>query len=115
MIEDINIQVDMKQTIYDALNQEKDEAFKARLSRLKEDAEIPSDDHDMDERLKYAIKGLTELMNTGLEVHPSLTAPPEIRKQFPDAAEISETLKLLTPAKTNGADLENKVISNDQQ
>jgi hypothetical protein len=93
MIEDINIQVDIKKTLYDALNKEKDEAFKARWSQLKESAAIPSDDHEIDERLKYSIKRLTELMDKGIEVHPSLTTPLEIRRQFPDAADISETLK----------------------
>ena len=52
-------------------------------SRAIEDACFPSHENEQQERLKETIRGLSELIFKGAEIHPSLTAPPESKELFP--------------------------------
>lgn len=97
MIEDLDIQLAAKNEALDAIRKEKEVLFNSYLQSLKESADIP-DDNEFNERIKYSINQLQELMDAGLEVHPSLESSPDIRQKFPDALEISKTLMLLPSA-----------------
>lgn len=98
MIQDLDFQLAAKEEALDAIRKEKEAAFNSYLSNLKRDTGIPDNDHEFNERMKYSINQLKELMDMGLEVHPSLESSPDVRQKFPDALETAKTLKLLSPA-----------------
>jgi hypothetical protein len=95
MIQELDLQVEVRQSFSEALKKELDLFTSQGTQSLLRQAGIPENDHEINKRFEYSIGKLSQWMERGLEVHPSLTAPPETQRLFPDAERILESMKLL--------------------
>lgn len=58
--------------------------LKAESENLIKQLNLPKPDHEYEERLKHSIQVMAELIAKGTEVHPSLTAPEDVKNLLPD-------------------------------
>lgn len=56
---------------------------------------IPPTAHEFGLRVENSLRMLGSLLDRGVEIHPSLTAPIEERKLFPDPKRLLEVIKSL--------------------
>jgi hypothetical protein len=64
-------------------------------SRAIENKSFDAHDNERQERLKQSIRLLADLAYKGVEIFPSLNAPPEIREAFPDPKSIGTVLSTI--------------------
>jgi hypothetical protein len=95
ILKDLDVQADARKQISEALKKELDLFTEQGTQSLLRQAGIPEDNNELKKRFEYSIKTLSEWIERGLEVHPSLTAPLETQRLFPDAERILEAMKLL--------------------
>jgi hypothetical protein len=95
MLKDLDVQADARKQISEALKKELDLFADQGIQSLLQQAGVPKDNNELKARFEYSIKTLSQWIERGLEVHPSLTAPPETQRLFPDAERILESMKLL--------------------
>jgi hypothetical protein len=95
MLKDLDVQADARKQISEALKKELDLFVDQGIQSLLQQAGVPKDNNELKARFEYSIKTLSQWIERGLEVHPSLTAPPETQRLFPDAERILESMKLL--------------------
>ena len=95
MVRNLKIQNDAMEEIQRALQHELDEYRQQSLQELFEVGGIPVEENELRERVKHSVKLLSDLISRGLEVHPSLVAPAEIRKNFPDPRKLLAALREL--------------------
>jgi hypothetical protein len=95
MIQDLDLQLEARQNFSEALKKELELFTSKGTQNLLRQAGISEDDNEIKKRFEYSIEKLSRWMERGLEVHLSLTAPPETQRLFPDAEHILESMKLL--------------------
>lgn len=94
-LQDLTLSVDIRKAVAKAINDEVDAYRKHRLKELLEEAGVPPSDHEFALRVENSLKMLGDLLERGLEIHPSLMASIEERKRLPDPKLILEAIKAL--------------------
>jgi hypothetical protein len=96
----LKLETDLAAAAERALEAEFAATFEAGALHVVKVAGAPEADNDFRERIKYVVDTLTPLVNRGLLIRASLTAPPETQAEFPEPRLIAEAIKELgTPKK----------------
>jgi hypothetical protein len=80
---DVELQREIRDAIAKTMLAELERLRRDGVLKVASDAGIMPDDNESMNRIKYAVKSLEDLMERGLEIHPTLMAPPEQRALFP--------------------------------
>jgi hypothetical protein len=80
MIQDLDLQVEARQNFSEALEKELDSFTSQGIQSLLRQAGIPENDNEINKRFEYSIGKLSQWMERGLEVHPSLRGGLKRRK-----------------------------------
>ncbi len=94
----LKLKNDTLEEIKEAQKKEGERLLDAQARDLQKRVFGDDKDNDYLQRLKFAIKTLSELMDRGAEIRPALNAPPEIKELLPlneDLLKVEADLKLL--------------------
>lgn len=95
VIRNLKLQNDVGAIALKALDDELQTYVDSGFRRVAEAGGVPPNDHDMRERIRFAVQTFAEMAHRGLEVHPSLIAPPTVRDKFPDPTTVAAALRQL--------------------
>jgi len=84
-----DLRVALQKNLQLLIDAEARQLYNGYIAGNKEDA---GNENDQIERIKYSIKTLSELLDKGAEIHPSLLAPQEEQKLFPDMKALPKLL-----------------------
>ena len=94
-LKDLELTSEVRKALFTAIRNEVESYSKKRLLELLQESAVRPDDHEFERRVENSLKVLGSLLERGLEIHPSLTAPAKDKKLLPDPKRIGEAIKSL--------------------
>jgi hypothetical protein len=98
LFRNLRIKTDAAAAIEEALEEEVRSLRETRILDIASVAKIPEADHEARKRLEHSISLLSDLVNKGVEVHPSVMTPVEIRDVYPNPKQLTAVVKQLLGA-----------------
>lgn len=95
MLRDVTLQVDLREALAKALVADFDNYVHKQMAELLDQSGVPSTDKEYPLRVENSLRRLGELLEKGLEIHPALSAPMEMRKLLPEPSQLFEVIKKL--------------------
>jgi len=95
LLQDLTLAVEVRKAVAKAMKDEIETYRQTRMRELLEQSSIPVADHEFVLRVENSLKTLGNLLERGLEIHPSLTAPIEERRLFPDPKRVLDAIRSL--------------------
>lgn len=100
--DDLVSDVDLRKKLRENTIKRLEEEYETKMeTHIQNTSEIPTNDHEYKARVKVSMHMLGEMLNRGLEIHPALTAPVEVKNNFPNPLKLLETIKQLPQGGTD--------------
>jgi hypothetical protein len=88
------VQTEMINSLASDLKEQAEMLNREQISQIMRDLDITENGHEYSERLRYCVSAVRELIETGIQVYPSLTSSKETKDDFPD---FSKPLEYMLP------------------
>lgn len=98
LIEQMNVKNESLKDIQEANKKQLDNLLKIEAKKIMQDFDLDNTDNEYENRLIYSIKELSQLINDGVQIQPSLLVQEDSKNLFPDYEKldsIESKIKLL--------------------
>ena len=93
LVRNLGLQNDFVAAAERKFEEQLDEMFATGIETIADATGAPEADHEYRQRLKHSFRLFSDLIQRGLEIHPALVSPADVRDTFPSSARLTEIMR----------------------